>query len=659
MNAMTDSSRRSSTMSPEQLQLQMERSIDQLGELARSGIEASQFICEVLHLAQHPGGASRAIFWRPNSTDIWQPVGHVPGPDVLSPVEIEQHQPVVVSVVQSGRPQLVKGPGELDVQWTPMTVSGKTVAVLETSHPIEPASSKVITAQFLTALAEVAADFLSQLELQQLRLARGNWQQWDQYVQRLWQSLDLPTVCSVLVNDGRLLVDCDRVSVLVRRGKGYSLKSITGVDRIEPRSTATQSIEMMSQLAAPLRHPVWSHSPSTDQTELRPVELEVRDHLSQHLRDAGASCAGLIPVIARPINGELSAPTAVIMFEQFRPLTDMETWQTRAEALVSRSQPVLLSAIEREEIPWIGLWQRTRSWPRQIGKPSTLLALALLSGLIAALTLIPAKFTVSGPATLWPAQRREVFASTSGLIDQILVAHGETVVANQPLIVLRDPELEAETPRILGEIATVNERLKGVQAARLTGGNTPDATSRARQLTVDEEELKERLRTLEQQHQQLKERQAALTLRSPIAGQILTWDVVQQLSARPVERGQSLLAIGETSGPWIVEIQLPDKEIGHMIQAQKTLKPDLDVEFLLPAEPEKIYHGHIERRSLIVEADDDARSQVRVVAAIDPDQLDQPRPGATALPRIHCGSRSVGYVWLRDLIDAIRTRLLF
>ena len=32
---------------------------------------------------------------------------------------------------------------------------------------------------------------------------------------------------------------------------------------------------------------------------------------------------------------------------------------------------------------------------------------------------------------------------------------------------------------------------------------------------------------------------------------------------------------------------------------------------------------------------------------------------ATALPRIHCGKHSLGYVWVHDLIDAIRTRLLF
>ena len=187
-------------------------------------------------------------------------------------------------------------------------------------------------------------------------------------------------------------------------------------------------------------------------------------------------------------------------------------------------------------------------------------------------SLIPAEFTVTGPGELWPDHRREVFASTSGIVDQILVAHGDEVKPGQPLLVLRDPELESETPRILGEIATVNERLKGVQASRLVGGTGPDAASRARQLTADEEELKERLRTLERQRQLIEERREALTLRSPIAGSVLTWEVAQHLSARPVERGQALLSIGETSGAWIVEVRVADKDAGHLLRARQALR---------------------------------------------------------------------------------------
>ena len=655
--AMTDSFRRSPTPDAKSLQLQMERSVDLLGQRARSGIEPAQFLREVLESALQPGGASRAILWRLASDGSWQVAGDLPGLEPLTAEEIDQRQPLLRDTTQSPQPQLTPR-STAHIGWlSPISVSGQVVAVLETLHPAGTDKLSANTTPFLAALAEITADFLSQLEIQQLRQSRANWQLWDQYAQRLGQTLDLESICSVIANDGLRLVDGDRISVLVRAGRGYHLKAISGVDRIEPRSTASRSIESLALFATQAGRPLWCHTNSD--TPSPQTDGLLQERLSQHMRDSGASSVGIIPVAGRSVNGAPSTPPAVIVFEQFRPATDPAGWQSRAGALANRSRSTLLSAWERNDIPWLGIWQRIRNGPVRTWRPTTWIVLATLLALVAALTLIPAEFTVTGPATLWPALRREVFASETAIIDQILVAHGDTVSANQPLIVLRDPELEAESPRILGEIATVSERLKGVQSARLTGGNTPDAAARSRQLTVDEEELKERLRTLELQRAELEERQAALTLRSPIAGQVLTWDVAQQLSARPVERGQSLLTIGETSGPWIVEIQVADKEIGHLLRAQQILKPDLDVDFLVAAEPGKICHGTIESRSMTAESDDTARSRVRVVVAFDRNQIDQPRPGATALPRIHCGKRSLGYVWLHDLIDAIRTRLLF
>ena len=56
----------------------MERSIDQLADLARSDIEPGQFFGEVLARAVQPGGATRAILWRQSMEGTWQPAGAVP-----------------------------------------------------------------------------------------------------------------------------------------------------------------------------------------------------------------------------------------------------------------------------------------------------------------------------------------------------------------------------------------------------------------------------------------------------------------------------------------------------------------------------------------------------------------------------------------------------
>jgi multidrug efflux pump subunit AcrA (membrane-fusion protein) len=192
-----------------------------------------------------------------------------------------------------------------------------------------------------------------------------------------------------------------------------------------------------------------------------------------------------------------------------------------------------------------------------------------------------------------------------------------------------------------------------------TSNASSDNASKIRQLAADEEELKERLKTLERQRTLIEERQQQLTLRSPIAGRVLSWNLAQHLSARPVERGQSLLTIGETSGSWIVEVQVADEDTGHLLRAQQALGDHLEVDFQLPSEPGRNYHGKVREVSLTSESNDRSTGHVRAVVEFDSQQVTQLRPGATAIPRIHCGRKSLGYVWLHDLIDAIRIRLRF
>ncbi|RLS54114.1 MAG: HlyD family efflux transporter periplasmic adaptor subunit [Planctomycetota bacterium] len=649
-----------STPLSEPVRIQLERCIDQLADMARQGIEPGRFFGEVLNRVILPGGATQGILWRPSAEATWEPVGEVPTASRLTPELISQRQALLNEVSVNEQPHFVSSPEGSTRVLCPIRHARATVGILETEHGLENAHSLPSeTLQFYSALCEITGDFLARHELQQLRRARGIWQQWDQYSQRLWLSLDLPSVCAAIANDGRLLTGSDRISVLIRRGRRFQLHSVSGVDRIEPRSTATRSLEALAHSAARLGHSCWrDNDPRTSDhaTPDYPSDAHVQELLQNHRNDTEATGIGVIPVLPRRNESRHPLPLAMIVLEQFHPCDDFPAWRSQCESLVNRSGLTLQAAVERSRIPWLGLSQ----WiSHLLLSPATLLSLVILAGAVATLVYTPAEFTVTGPAQMWPAKRRELFASTSGIVDKIYVSHGTEVAKGQPLLELRDPVLETDTPRIIGEIATVQERIKGVQAARLAGGNTSDAVSRARQLTADEEELKERLRTLEQQRLLIEQRREELTLRSPIAGKVLTWDVEQHLSARPVERGQALLTIGETSGPWVVEVRVADQNAGHLLQARKTRKPDLDVDFLLPAEPGKVYHGQIQDVSLTAEIDDASQSHVRVVVAFDRNQLTEPRPGATALPRIRCGPRTLGYVWLHELIDAIRTRLLF
>ncbi|MEI8378686.1 MAG: efflux RND transporter periplasmic adaptor subunit [Planctomycetota bacterium] len=630
----------------------MERCIDELAELARHELPPGRFFAEVLRRAIQPGGASRVVLWRMSMDEGWESAGAMPESNSVDASMVAERQALLAEVAAETQPRVISGTnanGDVLIL-SPLRHAGDAVGILETVHPLPVGGSlSISTYQFLAAMCEITADFLSQQELQQLRRAKVLWQQFDHYQQRLGQAFDIASVSAAIANDGRLIVACDRITVLLRDGHRYQVAAITGVDRPDPRAGGVRLLELLGS-AMCSGGVYWS----TGEALADPVR---RDAVEQYQRESGAVALGVIPVQTHRVQTS-NVPDVIFVFESFQLDEKWNESRSRAESLAHRSLFALRAAIEQSEIPGLGLLRQVQKLPRILRRKRVLVLIPAILAIVFALVLIPAEFTVTGQGELWPDERREVFATTTGIVDKILVEHGSEVTANQPLILLRDPELEQDVPKIMGEIATKAERLRGVQIARLTGQGSPEA-ARVRQLASDEEELKEQLKSLELQRALIEERRQALTIRSPIAGRVLTWDVDQHLLARPVERGQSLLMIGETAGEWVLEIQVIDKDAGHLLRARSAIAPDLDVEFQLPSESGRIHRGKIRDVALVSESDDRTVGRVRVVVAFDRQQIEQLRPGATAIPRIRCGKKSLGYVWLHDLIDAIWIRLLF
>jgi hypothetical protein len=63
--------------------------------------------------------------------------------------------------------------------------------------------------------------------------------------------------------------------------------------------------------------------------------------------------------------------------------------------------------------------------------------------------------------------------------------------------------------------------------------------------------------------------------------------------------------------------------------------------------------------ALATESDDRDEPSVLVTADVADSSVDQLRPRAAVMARIHCGRRPLVYVWLHDAIDSLRRLLLF
>ena len=64
----------------------------------------------------------------------------------------------------------------------------------------------------------------------------------------------------------------------------------------------------------------------------------------------------------------------------------------------------------------------------------------------------------------------------------------------------------------------------------------------------------------------------SMNVRSPQDGIITTWEARKNLMGRPVEIGTELLQIAATDGEWILEVEVPDDDMGPILAAQSQLR---------------------------------------------------------------------------------------
>jgi multidrug efflux pump subunit AcrA (membrane-fusion protein) len=269
------------------------------------------------------------------------------------------------------------------------------------------------------------------------------------------------------------------------------------------------------------------------------------------------------------------------------------------------------------------------------------------------LVYVPADFDVEAPATLAAAVQRDIFASATGAVAEVRVSQGQLVHKGDVLVVLSDPELALKLQQTRGEIDAARKRLAALEVTRTDRSLRENKSDDRLPLSAEQRQLEERLASLEVQRHLLEARREALTLRSPLDGQVLTQDVQGLLESRPVERGQALLTIADTSSGWILKADVPQRQIGHVLAAQQDQQSKLAASLRLAGDVTQSYPGHVTAVSaaapLEAERLEDAAAPVEVRIALDGKPPSAARPGMTASVRIHCGTRSLAYVWLHDV----------
>ncbi len=554
--------------------------------------------------------------------------------------------------------------GESNVALCPLVVEGRAVAVIELIEDTQrPWMAQESFLRRLELVSKIASEYHRRHELRELRGERVRLVQRERFLRAVHAARSVTEVAYEIVNEGRPLVGADRLTVAICRHGRCRVAAISGMSAVNRRASAVRALARLAQGVIAVNEAVWY---TEDARELPPY---VESNVAEYLDASHARCVGVVPLAApssravEPRALQKASVCGALILEWFDRPSDEEAIDRRSADIAEHAAIALFGAMDREALFLYPLWRqmgRLSRWVTQRSLTRLVAPLVLVAAVVTALAVVPADFTVEGSGVLESALRRDVFASTDGVVREVRVRHGDTVHQGDTVAVLANHELELKIRSVRGELATAQKRLAVIRASKLDAPSAPTPGRAApSEWAAEEAELMAWLVGLQAQVDLLRHQQDELVVRSPIDGEVTTWNVAERLAGRPVSRGDMLLSVSDTQGPWVLEVFLPEKRAGHLLTARRQRHGRQEVSFVLAGDPLTIHRGVVSRLAGSTQADAAKGNVLLVTVEVDGRQLRDPRPGAAATARIDCGQRPIAYVWLHELWEFVHARVLF
>lgn len=513
------------------------------------------------------------------------------------------------------------------------------------------------------AAEELTREHLQQ-RLRDLGVRESLWRDLEQFVRSAHASLRLTATANAIANDGRRLLGCDRLCVAVCRGRRVRIAAVSGADHVDVRSPSLVALARLVDRVLATRQPFWF-----DPDHAAPAP-QIEEVLHPYLDLTHGSALAILPLPALPGEPAVetgnrakpgdapTSPVGAIVLEQLRASAFPPTAAARGDLLATHSATAIQHALRYDGLLWMPFWRavsRGLAFTRQ--RLATAAALvALFAGLAAVLAHWPADMRVAAPGKLVPAERREVFAQVDGLVSDVLIEHAMAVTEGQELLRLRSTDLEVAISELEGQRAATAEQIDTKEQLLLRNSRIDPVVQD--EIAGDLYELKQTLLGLDQRLELLREKSRQLTVRSPMAGQVVTWQVADTLLRRPVRRGQALLTIVNPDGPWELELYVPERRIGHVLRSMQQQTEPLTVQFQLTALPGEEFSGQVIEVQRIAEQHGEHGNSVCVRVAFEQSRKSQlaQLPNETSVAaRIVCGSSNLGFVLFQDVVETLST----
>jgi multidrug efflux pump subunit AcrA (membrane-fusion protein) len=661
----------------EQTKQQIRHLVREIAQLSKSDIAPAQYYDALLNRVVSALAAVGGAVWtlEQGRLDLQYQINLRQTGLAESPQDQQRHGRLLQQVLQSGEGMLVAphsgtgddgeaaNPTPFLLLLGPLKSDQDVQGIVEVfQRPDTALSVQQGYLRFLMQMCDLAGDYLKTRRLRHFTDRQTLWAQLEQFTRLVHRGLDPRSTAYTIANEGRRLVECDRVSVGICRQHKCRIEAVSGQDTFDKRSNVVSLLGRLATAVTATGETIWY---TGDTSRMAP---QVEEAVQAYVDESHSKVVGVIP-LRRPVEesttgeqreeepGEVIGALIVEQIEDSRP---HEGLLPRVEVIGLHASTALANALEYHQIFLLPLWLAIgkASWiVKARTLPKTMAIASAVAVLLLWLLVWPATFNLEGKGTLEPASKRDVFAGVDGVVVDLPVEHGQFVKKDEVLAKLRNPDLEASVIEMRGKLMSAQEQMRGARSQESKpkhGEDNQKIQSEIARLKEEAESYKKQLVILEKKKEQL-------VVRSPIDGQINTWQLRETLLHRPVRQGQVLMSVADPNGDWELEVHMPEERIGHVALAQKKIRPNLPVLFILQTSPADEHEGEVKEVHAHAEVRPEEGNTVLVRVKFDKTQLNPTdmTQGATVTAKINCGRVPIGYKYFHDVIAFVQAKILF
>jgi hypothetical protein len=565
----------------------------------------------------------------------------------------------------------------------PVLYEKDVVALIEVWHsPTHGPQVQQNFLQFILKMQNYAAAFTRNHRLRQMTGQQALWLQLESFARQVHASLNPTEVAYWIANEGRRIIETDRISVGVRTGKKVDVLAVSGADVVEKRSNLVQ--RMRALLKAVID---WGDKlvyTGTKDESLPPPVLDALDH---YLAESNSQVLVVLPVRDEREKDTEKKCRNVFLLESFEPKIGPQLLVERLEVVAKHAGPALYNAVEHRRIPMRFIWMPLAAIQEGLGgkaRTITTLVVAGVVALILAMIFIPYPLKMSAVGTILPIERRWVYSSMPGEIREVKqsLISGSPVAKDQELLVMYDMSLREKIKQLETDIETQNLIIRQPIDKRPDGIENPEAVLQKNNAEIVRAAKMDELNAMRKLYNADPSRPGYFVIRAPMTGRILNTDFRENLVGRKVLPQEPLIRIGATNlknpklGEWEIELKIPQKHVGQVLHAfEQEGKDVLDVDILLLTDPTHVYVGKLRKDKIAAQANQDKNAHDEpepVVSAwvrINPVNNDIPeesrvpilllRTGTEVHSRIRCGSHAMGYSLLYGVWEFMYEKVIF